>query len=171
MDSVPDMLSHIARCQPLHLAVAVFDSAMRTHLISREELEQLALVRDDAFTRVMSKTDETADSGIESMPRVLMALEGIPMRAQVMIDGHPVDGLVGECLVLQFDGFGPHSSRSQRNRDLQQDARLMLRGYTVLRFSSDAVVFTPGDVMTTVRLAIAEGKHLWPRTRTRVGRT
>ncbi|GAB3612544.1 hypothetical protein GCM10027415_08840 [Humibacter ginsengisoli] len=42
------------------------------------------------------------------MFRVRMAAHGVHVEPQVVIDGHPVDGLIGKMLVIQIDGFGPH---------------------------------------------------------------
>jgi hypothetical protein len=65
------------------------------------------------------------------------------------IDGHPVDGLIGEHLVVQIDGFSHHRAE-QRRRDLRAGARLVLRGYTVLRFDYVQVLLAPDEVIGTI---------------------
>ncbi|NYD68545.1 endonuclease domain-containing protein [Agromyces atrinae] len=159
---VPRMLRQIARCQPEEMAVAAFDSSIRLGLLSSDELAELAASSTAQFRRIVEAVDGRADSGIESLPRVRLARLGIEMVPQVKIDGHRVDGLVGERLVLQFDGFGPHSSRHQRNKDLAEDARLTSRGYTVLRFSYDQVIRDWEWVESEVLRAVEHGRHRWP---------
>lgn len=81
------------------------------------------------------------------------------LRQQVWIDGHPVDALIGDRLIVQLDGFAHHSSARERERDLKADARLVLLGYTVLRFSYQQVFFEPQSVAATIGLAMAQGLH------------
>lgn len=80
------------------------------------------------------------------------------MRQQVWVDGHPLDGLIGDRLAVQIDGFAFHQARDRR-RDLRADARLALRGFTVLRFDYAHVLFDADIVRETVLLAIAQGLH------------
>ena len=75
------------------------------------------------------------------------------------IDGHDVDALIGERLVVQIDGFQHHQA-AQRRDDIRDDARLVLRGYTVLRFDWKQVLFDWPYVEATIRGAIAQGRHL-----------
>ena len=71
-----------------------------------------------------------------------------------------VDGLIGERLVVQIDGFAHHSTSAQRSADIAHDAELRLRGYTVLRFSYRQVVHESVLVERTIRRAIAQRLHL-----------
>lgn len=163
LDPIENVLAHIARCQPIDFAVAAFDSAVRTRAIPLRQLEKLAATQGSAFRRVVALVNPLADTGIESIPRVRFGRLGITMVPQVLIDGHHVDGLIGQRLVMQFDGYGPHSDRVQRNRDLHEDARLIVQGYSVLRFSRDQVLGDWDFVLASTLTTIAEGGHLWPR--------
>ncbi|HKT56027.1 MAG TPA: DUF559 domain-containing protein, partial [Microbacterium sp.] len=80
------------------------------------------------------------------------------IRQQVRIDGRPVDALIGDALIAQLDGFAFHQA-ADRRRDIRADARLVLRGYTVLRFDYQQVFFDPGYVVETIQLAIAQQLH------------
>ena len=80
---------------------------------------------------------------------VFVARSGAPsvfgIRQQVWIDGHPVDFLIGDRLVVQIDGFEHHSSRGgSSSRHRMRDARLDLLGYTVLRFDYQQVIVRVG---------------------------
>ena len=82
------------------------------------------------------------------------------MRQQVVLDGHRVDGLIGERLVLQIDGFNYHSTPEQRRKDIAGDRRLALRGYTVLRYDYTQILFTWPVVEAEILAAMARGLHL-----------
>ncbi|WP_235566915.1 endonuclease domain-containing protein [Microbacterium sp. Root180] len=84
---------------------------------------------------------------------------GVKVRQQVWIDGHPVDGLIGERLVVQVDGFEHHRA-ADRRRDIAADARLMLRGFHVLRFDYVQILFHPEQVISVIQTAIAQRRHL-----------
>lgn len=163
IDDMTSMLKHVAACQSHEQAVAVFDSALRNGLVSTRELREIGHWATPAFRRVVEATHPLADSGIESIPRVRFAGIGVTMIPQVVIDGHRVDGLIGERLVMQFDGFGPHQTREQRNKDLAEDERLQRMGYVVLRYSYDHVIYEWDKIESTVRSIIAQGRHMWPR--------
>ncbi|MFU8945470.1 endonuclease domain-containing protein [Mycetocola zhadangensis] len=160
IDPVENLLSEIADCQPFENAIVVVDSALRSGMVSSSQLSRWQL-RSKAFGRLVKAASQFSDSGIESLPLVRLRRRGIDMRQQVRIDGHPVDGLIGNRLVLQFDGFGPHSDPARRRRDLAQDARLMTLGYTVLRFDYYQVMYDWELVESTIVAAMAQGLHLF----------
>ena len=98
---------------------------------------------------------QLSDSGLESIPVARLRRIGITVRQQVVIDGHAVDILIGDRLVLQVDGFGFHRSAAQRERDLAQDRRLVLMGYTVFRYGYADVLYRWPDVEAEIRHAMA----------------
>lgn len=160
IDTIDDVLVHVARCQPVEFAAAVYDSALRKGLVSVAELARLAQRFGGRVAAVARVADGRADSGIETIPRVRLRALGITMVPQVRIDGHRVDGLIGRRLVIQCDGFGPHSTREQRDKDLREDVRLVRLGYHVLRFSYHQLVHEWEWVLSEILSAIAQGKHL-----------
>lgn len=153
-----NMLFQVARCLPLKDALAVWESALRRRVV---DADVIALVRwrSTRAEAIAKIAGSLSDSGLETAFVALMRRIGVAVRQQVWIDGHPVDGLIGERLVIQLDGFAHHQGRDRR-RDLRADARLALRGYTVLRFDYQQVLFEPDYVIETVRAAIAQGLHL-----------
>ena len=157
-----NVLVHISECQSLEYAAAAFDSALNKRLIAEEELRQLAAVLGRRFAEVASLSDRRADSGGETLPRVRLARRGVVMRPQAIIDGHPVDGVVGKWLVIQVDGYAHHSDPKQRARDLAQDRRMAQRGYTVFRYPSWTVEHELDRVEQELMDAIAQGLHEHP---------
>ena len=157
-ESIINLLFHVARCLPRVDALAVWESALRTGAVDA------AIVSSVRWGSARARAYATAaghisDSGLETHFRELMASIGVAIRQQVWIDGHPVDALIGDSLVVQIDGFAYHRS-ADRRRDLRQDARLILRGYTVLRFDCVQVLFEPAYGIEAVRTAMAQHRHL-----------
>jgi very-short-patch-repair endonuclease len=160
IESGRNMLVHVANCQPLEHAVAVFDSAVRKGMISIGELQRLAAVRRGKFARTVQFVTDDSDSGLESITRVRLALAGIRTRSQVWIDGHPVDLLIGERLVIQLDGKQHLDDPAQLARDRAQDRRLKLMGYTVLRYGYGDVVHRWAETFAQITGCMAQGAHL-----------
>lgn len=160
LESGRNMLAHIAACQPLEYAVAAFDSAVRQGFITIEELRLLASVRRGRFARVVEFVSTQADSGLESVTRVRLAVAGIPCREQVLIDGHRVDLLVGDRLIIQLDGRQHLEDPEQLERDRRQDRRLKLMGYTVLRYGYREVFVDWDTTFNEITGHVARRDHL-----------
>jgi len=159
IEPVLNALVHVVQCQPLDYAVATLDSALHNRRTSLEELNQLAHMLGGRFARTVAAVDGRADAGGESLMRVRLAASGIVMVPQVYVDGHPVDGLIGSRLIVQVDGFEFHGDPVRRARDLAQDRRLNLRGYTVFRYPSHAVENRWPEVQEEILDAVAQGLH------------
>lgn len=159
VEPVVNALVHFADCQPFDHALATWESAIRSGAVIPESLSRLPL-RSAAAKRVRECASTLSDSGIESIPVARLRRIGITVRQQVAIDGHPVDGLIGERLVYQIDGYGFHTSAARRRRDIAQDRRLQLMGYTVFRYDYKEVLFEWAKIESELRHAIASGAHL-----------
>lgn len=157
-EALPNVLLHVSSCLPRQEALAVWESALRQTSLTKEMLENV----DWPTPRARELADAAgglSDSGLETRVVVRLRRRGLSVRQQVWLDGHPVDALVGNRLVLQIDGKH-HLDPAQRRRDTQADARLALMGYTVLRFDYREVMFDWPRVERTVLLAVAQGRHL-----------
>jgi very-short-patch-repair endonuclease len=152
------ILFQVARCRPPLEARAVWESAVRKGAVDVDVLARVRW-RSDAAKRIASQIVGRSDSGPETVFISRMRRIGVTARQQVWIDGHPIDALIGDRLAVQIDGFAHHSSARDRRRDLAADARLVLRGYTVLRFDYHQVMFDTDHVEKTVLSAMAQGLH------------
>jgi very-short-patch-repair endonuclease len=159
VEPVVDALAHLADCRPLDHALATWESAVRTGVVSLAYLERVPF-RSRAARRVREACGALSDSGIESIPVIRLARIGITVRQQVYIDGHHVDGVIGERLIYQMDGYSFHKSAAQRRADIAHDRRLTLMGYTVLRYDYAQIMFEWETVEMEIRAAIAAGAHL-----------
>ncbi|GAA1991037.1 DUF559 domain-containing protein [Microbacterium pumilum] len=156
-DPIVNVLFHIARCLPRLDALAVWESAIRKGLADPVVLAKVEWGSSLA-KELAEMSSALSDSGLETI--FIARLRDLPLqiRQQVRIDGHPVDALIGERLVTQLDGFEHHRAKDRR-RDLRADARLALRGYTVLRFDYQQVFYDWPFVESTILTAVAQGLH------------
>ena len=161
VEPIENALVHIAECQPFENALVVWDSALNKNLVTQQSLARLHL-RAAAARAVRDVASGLSDSGLETLPVARLALTGIRVSQQVMLEGHKVDGLIGDRLVLQSDGFSFHSSASQRRADIAHDRRLALLGYTVLRYDYRQILFDWPQIENEILRAMAQGLHLSP---------
>lgn len=113
VEPIENALVHIAQCQPFEKALVVWDSALNKGLVTQQSLARLPL-HGAASRAVRDVASGLSDSGLETLPVARLALAGIRVSQQVPLEGHDVDGLIGDRLVLQTDGFSFHSSPCRR---------------------------------------------------------
>ncbi|MGO4783435.1 endonuclease domain-containing protein [Cryobacterium sp. W22_MBD10_FK3] len=159
VEPIENALVHVAACQPFENALVVWDSALNKNLVTQQSLARLP-VRGAAARAVRDVASGLSDSGLETLPVARLAATGIRVSQQVMLDGHKVDGLIGDRLVLQSDGFSFHSSAEQRRADIAHDRRLALLGYTVLRYDYRQILFDWARIESEILRAMAQGLHL-----------
>jgi very-short-patch-repair endonuclease len=162
VEPLPNILFHVAQCLSLEYAVAVFDSALNKKLLSAHSLRALGQQVGGRFSEVASWAEARADSGLESLVRIRLTILGIDFEIQVMIDGHPVDILIGERLIIQIDGH-LHAEPARHTRDMMQDARLVTLGYEVMRVGSVQIEHAWSDLEAQVLEVVTRGDHLWDR--------
>lgn len=155
VESVPDVLSHVAQCLPEAEALVIWESALHRRLLDRAFLERIAWPgpRQRRLVRIAS---DQSDSVLESLFGHQLREVGVPFQQQARLLGRPVDFLIGERLVVQLDGFEHHQA-AQRRSDIAFDAELKLRGRHVLRF--DYAQTVTGAARAVTLRAIAQGLH------------
>ena len=155
VDPVENVLALVAVCQPHDAALVVWESALRRGLVDRQTLARLRLPA--SARALLEKATPFSDSGLETIFAVRLHWLGLRILPQVWIDGHRVDFLIGERLVVQIDGG--HHVGAQRTSDIAHDARLMLMGYHVLRFSYPQIMADWPAVQDVIARAVAQGLH------------
>ena len=153
---------HIAACLVFEEALATWESACRVERLAPEALRSVRWTSVRA-RELAAEVRGLSDSGLETLLVVRLSGWGVPLVQQATIAGRRVDLLIGERLVVQVDGYAHHSSAAQRARDLEHDAELRLRGYTVLRFGYAQVVHDWPSVERVIGRALAANLHVAPR--------
>lgn len=162
---------------PFDEALAVFDAAWRSRLLVCRDV-QLAAMRLPRRQRgrvlaVARVATPLAANPFESVLRAIaLGVPGLNVAAQ-----HPVRDraffarvdLADEELriVLEADSFEFHGQRSAMAQDCRRYDELAVRGWLVLRFSWEQVMFEPEWVAGTIRAAVAFRQARLPAGRRR----
>lgn len=153
-----NVLAHVAVCVPREEGLAVWSSALRLTSLTPDHLTRVKWA-GPAARFAAANASLLSDSGLETYVVERLRPFGLRIRQQVWIEGHPVDVLVADKLVIQIDGFEYHRTAKDRRRDIAHDARLMLLGYTVFRFDYSQVLFGWAEVERTILTAVGQGLH------------
>ena len=158
------VLAHSAHELTVPYAVAVLDSAVRCTALSTVDLQMLAEGWSSRARIALTLVDERAESGTESILRVLLHEAGIPARPQppVPIGGFErADLLVGDRLLIECDSEAHHAEPKNRRADLKRDEILFALGYIVVRLDYAQVLGDPEGVVATIAAMVARGEHRW----------
>ena len=127
----------LAQTAPDELEKAI-NEAHVLRLVTHRELRQLLALPQcgvRALRQAIGDEPTMTRSEAERRLRALIAQAGLPgPQSNVKVAGHEVDLYwPGHDLVVEFDGWGSHSSRTAFERDRRKDVDLQLAGQRVFR--------------------------------------
>ena len=153
----------LARGRPLATGLAAADSALRQQLVLPGDLtSQAAGVRGPgarAARLVAASADPGAESVLESALRAIVieaGIRGFEVQLQIDEDGCRARVDLGDPrrrIVLEADSFAHHGHRAALERDCRRYTELTIRGWRVLRFAWEHVMFEPEWVAACIRTA------------------
>lgn len=153
-----------ARDLPFADALAVADSALRRRDVDRARLVGLAeavpTTGRHAALRVIECADPRAANPFESVLRAIaLGVPGLAVEPQALIDQRGFYGrpdLVDRAarIVIEADSFSHHGTRTGFKRDCERYNALTIRGWIVLRFAWEHVMFHPDYVHDTILWAL-----------------
>jgi very-short-patch-repair endonuclease len=148
------------------------NEAERLHLLDVTEvqraIERTKGRRGPSHTALTTALAELANHGtshtrstLEDAFLQLLRRAALPSpEANAYIEGMEVDALWrSERLVVELDGYANHHTRGAFQHDRERDAKLLLTGYRVLRFTHHDVTRRSGYVVRTLREALASAPH------------
>jgi len=106
----------------------------------------------------VTRADGRAANPFESVLRaIVLDVSGFDFEPQVWINEHGLScrpDLVDrqQRLILEADSYGFHSDRRQLRRDIERYTSLVARGWTVMRFAYEHVMFQPSFVLEALEL-------------------
>jgi very-short-patch-repair endonuclease len=144
------------KCLPPHLLIAVLDSLLHKHLISRNRLEALIARGPQRVHHLIAHLEPRSESGIESIVRYLLAIAGITVDVQFrMLGGDRTDIDVGEWLTIEADGRETHAKEKAFTADRVRVVRLMREGRIVLQFAYATIMYDFEFVLDAIRDVMA----------------
>lgn len=154
--SVIDAAAHAVRCQPPRAAVATLDSLLNKGLITPLQLRDLFAMLPRRFAVLEGLVDGRAESGTETLVRLMARMLGCDIRLQVTFRGiGRVDLLLDGWLVIECDSKAHHSGWAQQERDRERDVALAALGYTTLRLTAAMIIYRPDEVFAAIRGLLA----------------
>lgn len=136
-----------ARQLPFDEALAIADSALRSGLVTREELDAMRVVGAGAgaVRRVLDHADARSANAFESVLRALCIEAGLEVEPQLPIQHpqgviHPDLVCVGRRMVFEAESWTFHTTRTAFKRDCARYNLLLLQGWLVFRFTWEHVM-------------------------------
>jgi very-short-patch-repair endonuclease len=155
-----DALVQAVRCLDHRAWIASVDSALHGGQLHPDRLNELRRALPVHRRRLLDLVDRRAESGLESIVRVIAIEFGLRVRSQVVIPGvGRVDLVVEDWIVVETDGAAFHD-QALSSRDRLRDARLIASGRSVVRPGYSLVVHDPEAVARELIGAIANHRRV-----------
>lgn len=145
--SLDEAIRAMVRCRPPREVVGALDSILHLGLRSWDELRDVFASLPRKYEVLLRLADGRAESGPESLVRLMLRQLGAVFDIQVRIDGvGRVDFLIGDRLIIECDSRAHHSDWDQRRKDIRRDQEAARRGYATVRLLAEDVLFRPAEV-------------------------
>ena len=153
-------LAHAVVCQAPAAAVASIDSALNKGLIGLDHVAEIFGLLPARYGVLRSLIDGRAQSGPETLVRLMIRKLGSTADLQVEFDGVGfVDLVVDGWLVIECDSKAHHGNWEQQLKDYRRDLKLAQRGFVVLRLAAEDIMYNPDVVFLAVRGLLASGSR------------
>ena len=157
---VLDALAQLIQCDQPQFAVASIDNALHQGALTSVKLEQLFDRLPQRLCELRDLVDGRAESGQESVLRLIIREAGLQFEPQVEITGvGRVDFVVEGCLVVEADSRKAHEGWDLHVRDRNRDLDLARIGYMSLRPVYQRIMFTPRDVREEILNLLAVNRN------------
>ncbi|WEK14865.1 MAG: DUF559 domain-containing protein [Candidatus Microbacterium phytovorans] len=158
-----DALRQAVQCQDPRSSIATLDSALHHGLIRDDDLQEFFAALPRRYRRLRRLLDARAESGPETFVRLMLRALGCRYEPQALIPGvGRVDFLVAGWLIVECDSRAHHGNAASQRNDRRRDLEAAARGYVVIRFMAEDIMWRPQAVMAALRGALT------PRTATGV---
>lgn len=149
---VVDALAHAVLCQPARHAIATLDSALNKGLIQLADIADVFSALPPRFTVLRALVDGRAQSGPETLVRLMARSLGCKVDLQVKFDGVGyVDLVLDGWLVVECDSKEFHASWEQQVKDRNRDLALAALGFVTLRLTAAQIMYRPDEVLAALR--------------------
>ncbi len=162
-DAHVDMVTALTqawRCLERRAWIASVDSALHIGALKRSQLAELRAGLPLAARRALDLADARAESGLETIVRVIAVDLGLRVRPQVRVAGvGRIDLIVERWIAVETDGDAFHD-QALSARDRRRDARLVALGYAALRPGYSLIVFDQAAVARQLIGAVASHRRV-----------
>lgn len=153
---VVDALAQSSACQTARAFIASVDSALHLRQLHPDDLDDVFAALPRRLRRLRGLVDGRAESGTETLVRLMLRGLGVSAELQVWFEGvGRVDLLVEDWLVIECDSRAHHGSWADVRRDRRRDQTLAALGYVVYRPIAEDILFDPEAVLRALKGLIA----------------
>lgn len=146
-----DALRQALLCQAPRAAVATIDSALHLGMLRADDLDELFDTVPRRYRRLRRLIDARAESGPETLMRLILRSIGCDVEVQVRIDGvGRVDFVVDGWLIIECDSEAHHSSWADQKRDRRRDRAAAAHGYATHRAIAEDIMWRPDEVRAAI---------------------
>lgn len=145
--AVGDIVGQLVRCLPEREVIATLDSLLHRRIVDEPFLREVFRALPARYRRIVDRLDARAESGTESLLRLLLVELGIPFEVQVRIAGvGRVDFMIGGFLIIECDSKAHHEGWEKQRSDRRRDMKAAARGYCTLRILAEDMFHHPEAV-------------------------
>jgi very-short-patch-repair endonuclease len=141
---------------PPHELEHAYNEALVLNLVTHQEVSAL-VHRSPALRAILEEVPGMTRSRMERKLRALVEGAGLPApRSNVIVHGHEVDLYwPAHRLVVEFDGWNTHSSRTAFEQDRLKDAQLQIAGERVIRVTGRQLEGRSHELVARLAVAIS----------------
>ncbi|GAA3897433.1 endonuclease domain-containing protein [Microbacterium invictum] len=151
-----EALAQACRCQGPREAIATLDSAWHHGLVDESQIAEVFARLPRRYRRLRGLLDPRAESGPETLMRLMLRALGCHVEVQVDIHGvGRVDFVVDGWLIVECDSRQFHSDWIAQKRDRRRDLAAAALGYTTVRPIAEDILGTPDTVLASLKAALA----------------
>jgi len=144
---IVDALIQATNCQSPRAAVASLDSALHLGLIDEDDLDEIFVQVAPRRRFLRRYVDGRAESGPESIVRMIAIMLGFHVDIQVRVRGvGRVDLILDGWLVVECDSEEFHAGWFTQKKDRRRDLALAARGMATMRPIAEDVMYNPDAV-------------------------
>lgn len=134
LSDIVSALAQACRCQEPRAAVATLDSAWHQRMIDAGDIAEIFRRLPRRYRRLRALLDPSAESGAETLLRLILRALGCRFETQVVVAGvGRVDFLVEGWLIIECDSEAHHADWATLKRDKRRDLAAAAQGYTTVR--------------------------------------
>lgn len=153
---IVEALVTAVRCQSVRGAIATLDSALHQGLIGDRELDEVFDAVPRRLRVLRRHLDRRAESGAETLMRLLLRRLGCRVEVQRVIGGvGRVDFLVDGWLIIECDSEAYHADWAQQKRDRRRDQAAAMKGYVTYRAIAEDIFWHTERPLAAVKGLLA----------------